>query len=318
MNSLPNLKGKGLFVFSDPGGAKPILALIKSLGNRVQYRIISDRRYDFYDDFGLNVDGFFSENEMDLINNFKPDFVFTATSYTSQIEVRFIAAAKELKIPTYTFVDHYTNYLERFQMNGTSVFPDKLFLTDKRAYDIAVASGLRENCTLEISGNPFHEYLRQWKPKLARAEVFAKLGLPKQAKLIIFAPDPITNAGGKEKYGFDELDVLTILMNAKKAAVETTPLIIRAHPNQDRSQLILGDWNSNELIFGDSVDANTLIFYADMIVGMYSSFLVEASLFSKKIIRLLPKQKLLDSLSGMNIGMILTTQEHLTQELLRS
>ena len=41
------VKGKGLFIFSDPGGAKPVLSFIynKKIKN---YKIISDRKYNFF------------------------------------------------------------------------------------------------------------------------------------------------------------------------------------------------------------------------------------------------------------------------------
>ena len=48
------LKGKGLFVFSDPGGAKPILSYV-ALNKISNYFIISDRVYNFYTDFGLFI-----------------------------------------------------------------------------------------------------------------------------------------------------------------------------------------------------------------------------------------------------------------------
>ena len=50
-----NLKGKGIFVFSDPGGAKPIMALIK-LNRLKNYKVFSDREYSFFKDFNLKVE----------------------------------------------------------------------------------------------------------------------------------------------------------------------------------------------------------------------------------------------------------------------
>ena len=82
------LNGKGLFVFSDPGGAKPLLALVTLIKNNLNdYRIISDRKYDFYDEFGLNVH---VPNILSDFDNFKPDFLFTGTSYTSKLELKYI------------------------------------------------------------------------------------------------------------------------------------------------------------------------------------------------------------------------------------
>jgi hypothetical protein len=91
------LKGRALFVFSDPGGAKPILTLVdENIGTLTAVKVVSNRTYPFYNDFLTNVD------TPDLISNiydFKPDFIFTGTSYTSDIEIKYIKAAKENGIP---------------------------------------------------------------------------------------------------------------------------------------------------------------------------------------------------------------------------
>ena len=47
-------KKKTLFIFSDPGGAKPILSFIK-LNNLKNFEVISDRNYKFYDLFKLKI-----------------------------------------------------------------------------------------------------------------------------------------------------------------------------------------------------------------------------------------------------------------------
>ncbi len=115
---LPKLAGRGLFVFSDPGGAKPILsyALLNSELNEML--LLSDRKYSFFQDFPLTIIAYRNESIRDIIENFRPDFVFTGTSYTSQIEIKFIKTAKEVGINTFSFVDHYTSFLERFRLNG--------------------------------------------------------------------------------------------------------------------------------------------------------------------------------------------------------
>ena len=102
------LKNKrGLFVFSDPGGAKPILALVYL--NRIKNcKLISDRHYDFFSDFNLNVEAYELEKEYSIINEYKPDYIFTATSYTSNIELKFISMSRT-NINTSINIDLKTN-----------------------------------------------------------------------------------------------------------------------------------------------------------------------------------------------------------------
>ena len=59
INYLKN--NRGLFIFSDPGGAKPLLAFIENHKLK-DYKVISDRVYDFFLDFGINVINFKNEN----------------------------------------------------------------------------------------------------------------------------------------------------------------------------------------------------------------------------------------------------------------
>ena len=89
-------KGKGLFVFSDPGGAKPILALLTIIKKNLDdFIIISDRKYDFYNEFELNVQ--LPDIASDF-ENFKPDFLFTGTSYTSKLELKYIERSNKINI----------------------------------------------------------------------------------------------------------------------------------------------------------------------------------------------------------------------------
>ena len=101
---------RGLFVFSDPGGAKPLMSLIENYG-LVNYKIYSDRIYDFFLDFDVLVHNIGDSDDIErIIINFNPDYVFTGTSYTSDLELKFVKKANELNIKTYSYIDHYTNF----------------------------------------------------------------------------------------------------------------------------------------------------------------------------------------------------------------
>ena len=70
------IKGqKGIFVFSDPAGAKACMALVKSLKNK-EVLIISDRKYSFYSEFNLEINSSAYKSIEEWFYIFKPDFVF--------------------------------------------------------------------------------------------------------------------------------------------------------------------------------------------------------------------------------------------------
>ena len=111
---------RGLFAISDPGASKGVLAYIMELKEKgcTDYRIISDREHSFYGDFGLDVELVSEEDIQACVSGYKPDYVFTGTSYSSSFELNCLKAAEALSTCTYSFVDHRTSFTDRFLING--------------------------------------------------------------------------------------------------------------------------------------------------------------------------------------------------------
>jgi hypothetical protein len=310
------LSGRTLFVFSDPGGAKPILSYI-FVNNIVDYKIITDRQYDFFADFGLLIDLFNNEEIDRIVERVKPDYIMTGTSYTSKIELNFLKSAKKRGILTITFIDHYTRYLDRFELNGEYIFPDKIWVTDFKALSIAESFNLDKHSELEVTGNFFHKFLENWQPSINRRHFINDLEIEDDTKVIVFAPDPLSNVGGKDKFGFDETDIWDLISEALKNeyVLKKFLVVVKLHPNQNenyiKEYIRLSDYPN--VIFANDYQINTttLIYYSSIVIGMYSSFLIEAFQFKKKIIRLLLNKRIEDSLDGMNIGHICYNCEEL-------
>ncbi len=314
---IENLKDKGLFIFSDPGGAKPILAFIK-LNNLKNYKALSDRNYEFYDEFQINVEIYPKYLVNEIIDTYKPDYIFTGTSYTSSIELMFLYEAKKQKIKTYSFVDHYTRYTERFFLDGENIFPDKVFLTDDKAKRLAESAGISKYSEVIVSGNFYHEFLKNWKPKKSKNDFFSNFN----KKIILFAPDPLSNINGKKIFLFDETDVWKDLSEAinKYSFQKKLFLLIKFHPNQNESYLkkIMNQNPVENSAIDISTDTKSLIFHSDIVIGMFSSLLVEASLFGKKILRHVPNINATDSLDHLNIGAKSNTINELAMNLKNS
>tara|TARA_B110000037_G_scaffold127548_2_gene145078 strand:+ start:2847 stop:3809 length:963 start_codon:yes stop_codon:yes gene_type:complete len=296
------IKGKGLFVFSDPGGAKPILSFIfnKKVKN---YKVVSDRKYNFFSDFNINVETYDSNKENEIINEYNPDYIFTGTSYTSKIELKFISLAKKLNIRTYSFIDHYTEYEKRFYFNTNYIFPNVIFVTDKKAKKIACKAGLDVHSKIFISGNFFHEYLKKWKSKVSKKIFLSDLKININQKILLFAPDPLSNINGKKTLSFDESDVWIDLSKAFNMIDFESEilLIIKTHPNQNINYLkkIVAEFPVKNYLFISTVDTNELIYHSDVIIGVYSNFLVEADKFKKNILRHIPNPNNEDPLSHL-------------------
>ena len=314
------IKGqRGIFVFSDPAGAKACLALVKSLKNK-EILIISDRKYSFYSEFNLEVNLSAQKNIREWIDFFRPDFVFTGTSLPNKIELEFLKEAKNKKIKTYSFVDHWTNMSDRFKYFEEYIYPDELWLIDNYAKEKAISDGIDEDIIV-VSGNPYYDYLKEWKPNMSKEGLYNKIGLRKNEKYILYAPEPISTFNLQEKYGFDELSGLIHLNKSlKELKLDNIKIIIKAHPNQHDKIFLdyISDVNNNNNnIYLKDFDINHLIYYSECVVGYFSNSLIEANVMIKKVLRVVIdlKKENLDVLNYKNIGKKTDSLLELSNEL---
>lgn len=309
---------KVLFVFSDPGGAKPCLALRSELHDR-KLLSVSDRVHAFYENFSNKVLMFNGLPET-YFNDFKPDLVFTGTSYTSDIEQKFIKKAKLIGIPCWSFVDHWTSLKQRFLTEtGELNFPDQIWVIDQQAKELAIEEGI-EHDRLYISGNPYHKWLINWKPKITKEAFLKNNGIDEcKQKIIVIAPDPLSNVNGRSVYGFDEISALsTIKLLIEQQWGKTTHFLflIKAHPNQNRERLnrVIEGCDFLRILPADT-DANECIHFADLIIGFFSSFLLEAKIMNKEILRFLDADSKNDPFVNMEVGTIVNRHNLVPQIL---
>lgn len=308
------LHGKALFVFSDPAGAKAVLAQAYFLQKQnllADFRIISDRKYNFYEDFSLEVLPYKEGDEL-LLKSFRPDFIFAGTSYTSKIELKFIKQAQSQDIFTIAFIDHWTNFRSRFVWNDEVIYPDEIWVIDEEAKKLALEEGLDAK-KIQVRGNPYYNFLRNWKPTIQKGAFLENLGLPKSASYILYVPEPLSQVGGIEKYGFDEFEILEQIVSELSGQYLLDLknfLLIKLHPNQNKNIFTqrLRQISSSCLQIKVLEDANInlLMFYADSVIGLFSNALLEGKLIGANVVRLMPKRCKIDPLRNQ-----LTTKERI-------
>ncbi|OGI11757.1 MAG: hypothetical protein A2Y40_01080 [Candidatus Margulisbacteria bacterium GWF2_35_9] len=309
------LKGKILFVFSDPGGAKPCLSLIEE-NNLSNVIAVSDRRYSFYHSFKTPVK-IVNKNFEELIKIINPELIFTGTSYTSNIEQQFINIALKNRIRCYSFIDHWTSISKRFKnLDGKMILPDQVWVIDERAKQLAIEEGIDKD-RLVISGNPYHDWLLNWKPTINREAFFKQVGLQHiNQKILVYAPDPLSNVKGKEVFGFDELSATSVLVELFKkypTKLKGWKILVKAHPNQDRDKLNkIIERHKTFYILPEEVDINLALFYADAVIGFFSSVLIEATIMNKPVLRFLDGLTKNDPIVGLNVGMITNRNTFIT------
>lgn len=299
-------KNAGVFVYSDPGGAKPVLSLANQISNKDDtHLIISDRKYSFQDSFNLQISTPGNSPEEDLVKK-KARFLFTGTSYTSNIELSYIEAAKKLNIPSLSFVDAPTNILRRFNFQGTKIFPDYILVPDEETREKAISEGISREIT-EIFPNPWYAYLKSWSPKKTKEDTLKDFGITQDERsLIVFVPDPISNIPELVgKHGFSETEALRDLLPTLRNLNKTCKLIVVPHPNQNISLLERELSDEDKLfitIINQGSDINALLYYSDLVLGFFSNALIEAQLLGTKVLRYI-KNSDNDPLRGKAIGL---------------
>ena len=321
MNDEELIIRKGLFAFSDPGGAKGVLALIHRLKKKgyKDYRVISNRFYEFYIEFDITVK--IIKNDLSkFLEEHNPEFIFTGTSYTTDFELRCISFAKKNKLQSYTYIDHWTDIKKRFKYKYSFIFPEKILVLDQKAYDIALNDGIPEKL-LESYHNPYIEYLQDWKPSISKNEFLKRNGIKnKQAKVISYLPEPLSNVGGVSKFGLDEYSCLEFLYNALiEIDYHQLYIMIKIHPNQNKEKMrkkifqLPKNRNINLRVIDDEI--NTLIYYSDIIIGIFSNALIEANNFEKPIFRILAGLKIDDPLDLLEVGTCVYSEKELINNI---
>jgi len=162
---------------------------------------------------------------------------------------------------------------------------------------------------LIISGNPYHEWLKKWQPTINRNDFKVKLGIINdQKKILLYAPDPLSNVSGIEVYGFDELTITSILVdffNKHSYELSNWIVLIKAHPNQNLNLLKkIISMNASFQLLPQVIDTNTIIFYSDIVMGFFSSFLIEADILNKRVLRFFEQEIVNDPIKELNIGVV--------------
>jgi len=299
-----NLKGKGIFVFSDPAGANSVLALIdnflaKGKQHGKDFLIFTNSVGIFsksYENIVKRIE--FNEGKAKrIIDDFKPDYIFSATSM-NDFEHQWRKLAKNNNLKTIAFIDHWTSYYERFSFKGETVFTDEIWVINDVAKKEAIKAGIPEDLII-ISGNPYYEKVKRFKPKIAKYNFFAKYKLNPTKKTILFISDDIkrsfqSDENGNCVLGFDEYTILRdILQGLKKLEnkidYQKYQLVLKLHPRDevDKFKFITDSIIPQNLKIHILPKCNplTINYYSDYVLGMFSNMVIEAILMNKKLLR---------------------------------
>ena len=213
------------------------------------------------------------------ITSAQPDLALLSASANSALEQTMRRRLREQRIPCAQFIDTWVNYTLRFRTEtGEIDFPDKILTLDGNARRDMILEGIPENLICTIGQPYFEACLRSMSGRRNH-------GLHKKGVLLV--TQPVSVHVGKE-YGYDEEDFVSGCLEAwKQAGLPWGKLNIVIHPAENPAAYhsLLEQYSRDiSIVKNSTLD----ILEHDLVVGMYSSLLIQAFLADVPVVSFQP------------------------------
>lgn len=294
-----------LAVCGDPGGARALLPVLQQLKHddrivltcaayRQGWSILAAAGFEVV---ALNEDRSDAQAAMQLLVTTKASLLLAATSVNgADWEKVFIASARAQGIASVGVLDFWSNYLPRFSSTGGQLdcLPDRLAVMDARAVTELTAIGV-PTASLVVTGQPAFDALETERSAFTpavRARTRAHLGLQAGEKLVLFVSQPFRQLTGTglASLGFDEQSVWTAVLQCLPNLGRTArvTLAIRPHPRESLEWFQPASGPGWRTVLARESEAHELVLSADLVVGMNSVLLLEASGLGCVVVSLQP------------------------------
>lgn len=203
------------------------------------------------------------------------DVLLTGTSAGDELELRAIAAAKRLAIPSVALIDYPANYRQRFERRETLTLPDVITALDASSTKDMIADGL-PRAAIQATGQPYFGWLLRQRGE--RGALGADAAGARDGRLrLLFASEPGELAAGALECLLETLGAPT-----DGGASPAASLTLRFHPRQsdaDRERALAQVRGAGVAAGIDGTD-DTLACLAsyDAVIGITSTILVEGAL----------------------------------------
>lgn len=215
------------------------------------------------------------------------DSVLCGTSWQSILEKQAIMQAKINGKRVVAFLDHWSNYRERFQFGSISNLPDEIWVGDTDAE--LIARKFFPSTMVNLVPNPYFKDVELELKNSLRAFN------PHSKKTILYVCEPIKEhallAYGNERYwGYTEDDALHYFFeNINALGIEINEIKIRPHPSENKNKY---DWIFKESTLVTEINSSKSLIQqiaeADIVVGCGSMAMVIGLLAKKRVISTIP------------------------------
>lgn len=302
-----------------PGSANSIIPVVKMLKKEklvdvivIAYefseKIFSEGGIDYRTINSYNLKDISITSMEKILEIEKPDMVLIGTSFQDKknkdvIEQTLTLAAREKNIKTLAVVDGWCAHLlvfnDLYNHKKLKFIPDKIAVIDKLAEKEMLDYGCKKN-SLVITGNPYFDEISSLKEKYTekdKRKTRKNLGIGYEQYVILYASQPIEFNYGNS-LGYTEKTVLTEITDAlktlylKKNIKKNITLIIKLHPREKKdSYRHTNKKNKFQVIIIQDYPIRELILTSDIVLGSFSTVLIEAAYLNKASISVQPGLK---------------------------
>ncbi len=282
------VSNKALAVCNHPGGARAILPVIKEFIDKddsLEFDIfLTINSLNIFKGFKKNIKIFMLTEIFDkskIVNLTFESYIFAlaSTSISGNLEKEFIKLLRKRKIPTFSVLDHWCDYKNRFGFDLEAV-PDIIFAPDSNAKNSLLNMGINSS-RIVISGHPAFDNFPELRNSFSlkdKAKILNTLGL-ESSNFITFSSEPVTLDHDVEKLGYSEISVLSQLCQTLMAIGSSAPhLVIKPHPRENSIKIreLVKNFNISCTIV-EEIDRHKLMLSSKAVFGMDSLFLLESS-----------------------------------------
>ena len=231
------------------------------------------------------------------------ELIVCGTGWQSSFEVNAIKEARAKGKRVVAFLDHWVNYLQRFEFEGTHYFPDEIWVTDE--YAMKSAQEIFQNITVINKGNPYLEDITK------KIKFIQKKGNQDgEGNSILYVCEPIRehallSCGNEMLNGYTEESAAEFFFdNVKNIYQKISKIVIRPHPSESKEKYnwLISKYNTMNIEISNNDNLLDDVVNADTVVGCESMALVVGLLAGKCVISTIPFGGKLCSLPHKNIN----------------
>jgi hypothetical protein len=299
-------KGAILVIAGDPGGARALIPVIPRIKSPIKLYAYNQAKEIFASEvpdlpcLALPLDAS-DQQAYDIIKKEEAQFLLAGSSVnTLNWEKHFFRASKKHGLCSLAVLDFWTHYRERFEINPGQLdaCPNHIAVMDEKARNDMLSANFDPNI-IQITGQPALDEIFEQRQDSFNAEQDAlteKLNI-RRGKTILFISQPLREFYSQEgiippNKILDEQIIFQKIASACKSISKThnlpIHLLLRCHPREKPSS-----WSELLKDFPDTIDVTELDRFlcvkgCDLVSGIQSILLIEATLLGKTVISVQP------------------------------